>query len=93
MPELRQDPTTREWIIIATERKERPHDFRRSKPKNPGPEYEHSCPFCPGNENRTPPEVLLHGGLRRLSRRGAAGECSQPASLSGFRPVRIPCCV
>jgi UDPglucose--hexose-1-phosphate uridylyltransferase len=29
MPELRKDPVTREWVIIATERSKRPEDFRR----------------------------------------------------------------
>ncbi|MBM2836564.1 MAG: Galactose-1-phosphate uridyl transferase, N-terminal domain, partial [candidate division NC10 bacterium] len=28
MPELRQDMATREWIVMATERARRPHDFR-----------------------------------------------------------------
>ncbi|MEI9478523.1 MAG: hypothetical protein WCO26_18400 [Deltaproteobacteria bacterium] len=27
MPQLRQDPTTKEWVIIAVERSKRPHDF------------------------------------------------------------------
>lgn len=58
MPELRQDPTTREWIIIATERMKRPHDFRRREARRSRPKYEGSCPFCPGNEGVTPPEVL-----------------------------------
>jgi len=25
MPQLRQDPTTKEWVIIAAERSKRPH--------------------------------------------------------------------
>jgi UDPglucose--hexose-1-phosphate uridylyltransferase len=58
MPELRQDPTTREWIIISTERTKRPHDFRRSEARRALPEREDPCPFCPGNEGSTPAEVL-----------------------------------
>ena len=27
MPEIRQSIATREWVIIATERARRPHDF------------------------------------------------------------------
>jgi len=27
MTELRQDPTTKQWVIIATERAKRPHDL------------------------------------------------------------------
>jgi len=57
MSEIRQDVTTNEWVIIATERAKRPHDF--IKPLKPlPPEFEPKCPFCPGNESQTPPEVL-----------------------------------
>lgn len=60
MPELRQDPTTKEWIIIATERAKRPHDFRRFKRREPRPPFEEGCPFCPGREQQTPSEVLAY---------------------------------
>lgn len=60
MPELRQDPTTREWTIIATERAKRPHDFRRREASRDDREYDSACPFCPGHEARTPPEVLAY---------------------------------
>jgi len=54
MPELRKDPVTREWVIIATERSKRPEDFRRE----PEEQREEFCPFCPGNESCTPPEIV-----------------------------------
>ncbi|KPJ61873.1 galactose-1-phosphate uridylyltransferase [candidate division KD3-62 bacterium DG_56] len=57
MPELRKNPITREWVIIATERGKRPNDFR-SESKAPPPAHSPTCPFCPGNEALTPPEVL-----------------------------------
>jgi len=42
------------WVIIAPERAERPSAFLR-----PAPEHDTGvCPFCPGNESLTPPEVL-----------------------------------
>ena len=28
MPQLRQNPATKEWVIIATERAKRPEDFQ-----------------------------------------------------------------
>ncbi|HEY2169870.1 MAG TPA: galactose-1-phosphate uridylyltransferase [Candidatus Angelobacter sp.] len=62
MPEIRQDPTTREWVIIATERAKRPHEF-----KSLGTRAERvclSCVFCPGNESQATPEVW------RLERNG-----------------------
>ncbi len=51
MSELRQNLITHDWVIIATERAKRPHDFqhglRHARPK----ERRHAeCPFCPGNE-------------------------------------------
>jgi len=58
MSELRQDPTTREWVIIAPERAKRPQNVPKRMLAEKLAEWEGSCPFCPGNENRTPPEVL-----------------------------------
>ncbi|MGB5924976.1 MAG: galactose-1-phosphate uridylyltransferase [Dehalococcoidia bacterium] len=60
MSEIRQDPTTEEWVIIAKERAKRPHDFFRRQTKPDLPPFSPSCPFCPGNETETPPEVLLY---------------------------------
>jgi UDPglucose--hexose-1-phosphate uridylyltransferase len=58
MPELRRNPTTREWVIIAADRGLRPHDFIRQQPRSQEPEYSPNCPFCPGNESQAPPAVL-----------------------------------
>lgn len=58
MSELRRDPTTREWVIIATERAARPHSFRRAS--EPRVTSRENCPFCPGRESETPPEVLAY---------------------------------
>ncbi len=54
MPELRKDPITERWVIIATERARRPMDL------GPEPEVplEGLCPFCPGHEGLTPPEIV-----------------------------------
>lgn len=59
MSEIRQDITTNEWVIIATERAKRPHDFKKEAKTLP-PEYVEKCPFCPGHEDQTPPEVLAY---------------------------------
>lgn len=58
MPQLRQDPATKEWVIIATERMKRPHELRRSTERPAQAEFDAGCPFCPGSESRTPPEIL-----------------------------------
>jgi UDPglucose--hexose-1-phosphate uridylyltransferase len=60
MPELRQDPATKQWVIIAHERAKRPHDFIKPAPPSPVPEYKEDCPFCAGNESMTPPEIMAY---------------------------------
>jgi UDPglucose--hexose-1-phosphate uridylyltransferase len=59
MPELRQNPATKEWVIISTERAKRPEEFggvvEEEKPNEIS-----VCPFCPGNEHLTPPEIVSY---------------------------------
>ncbi|HBH00907.1 MAG TPA: galactose-1-phosphate uridylyltransferase [Candidatus Rokubacteria bacterium] len=65
MSAIRQDPTTREWVIVAPTRARRPHTPPAAAPAAPPPEA--ACPFCPGNEASTPP------GLLRLPGPGGGG--------------------
>ena len=58
MPELRQNFFTKEWVIIATERAQRPEDLATHPVVQPVSAFVESCPFCQGNESKTPPEVL-----------------------------------
>jgi len=55
MPELRKDPVVDRWVIIAPERANRPSDFAPAPRRPSGARH---CPFCPGNEAETPPELL-----------------------------------
>lgn len=55
MPELRQDPVSGHWVIIAPERAKRPSDYAAYQPSARPVEL---CPFCPGHERETPPEVF-----------------------------------
>lgn len=57
MPELRKDPITGRWVIIAIDRAKRPADFAREQVVPQGGRF---CPFCPGHESKTPPEVLAY---------------------------------
>lgn len=62
MSQLRYNPISREWVIIATERAKRPKDFIKAKKEVKDiPEYKKDCPFCPGNENQTPIETFRLG--------------------------------
>ena len=67
MPELRKDPITGRWVIIATDRAKRPTDFIRQPVP---PASARICPFDYGNEHKTPPEVLA---FRNGSGRDEAG--------------------
>ena len=58
MPELRKDPITGRWVIISTDRAKRPTDFVRESVQIKGKGF---CPFCYGNEAKTPPEILAYG--------------------------------
>jgi UDPglucose--hexose-1-phosphate uridylyltransferase len=59
MPELRYNVITRDWVIIATERAKRPDQFtKKGAAKKEVPSYIANCPFCPGNEQMTPPATF-----------------------------------
>lgn len=49
MPQLRKDAISSNWVIVSSERGLRPNDYRNKK---------QACPFCPGNEEQTPPEIF-----------------------------------
>lgn len=50
------DSKTQRWIIISEARTRRPSNAPDKKPT------QFVCPFCPGNEHLTPPEVYRIGG-------------------------------
>ncbi|MBF0592769.1 MAG: galactose-1-phosphate uridylyltransferase [Nitrospirae bacterium] len=56
MSELRKDPIIGRWVIISTERGKRPSDF--ISPSHKRKKTVGFCPFCPGNESKTPPEIV-----------------------------------
>ena len=56
MSELRKDPIVGRWVIIATGRAQRPSDFATP----PEESWTTFCPFCEGNEDRTPKEILAY---------------------------------
>src|SRR5262245_33212800 len=55
MPELRKDPIVGRWVIIATDRAKRPVAARVEPPAGSA-----QCPFCEGNEDKTPHEILAY---------------------------------
>ena len=54
-----KDPITGCWVIISTDRAKRPMDFIRESVRDQGKSGYVS--LCPGNEGKTPPEILAYG--------------------------------
>jgi UDPglucose--hexose-1-phosphate uridylyltransferase len=46
--ELRKDPATGKWVLV------------RPRARNNGNSHPGACPFCPGNEHLTPPEIAAY---------------------------------
>ncbi len=53
MPELRKDPITSRWVIVNIENPKSAESFERVVHAKSSK----TCPFCPGNEALTPPEI------------------------------------
>jgi UDPglucose--hexose-1-phosphate uridylyltransferase len=67
MPQLRKDPVTSRWVIVNVEEPRSAASFRAG----PQPKSSKTCPFCPGNEGMTPPEIVAYG--RRTPARNGPG--------------------
>ena len=78
MSELRQDPITKRWVIIAAERAHRP----RQQTAIEAISNAQVCPFCAGHEDMTPPEVLAF--------RDAKAEANSPGWSVRVVPISIP---
>lgn len=60
MSQLRLNPLTGRWVTVAAERAARPGELiSRQLPVESEPRR--ACPFCPGNEEATPPELESYG--------------------------------
>jgi len=57
MSELRRDPIGGRWVIVQVDNPKGPKDFQQDPEVITDPE---KCPFCPGHEDQTPPEVLVN---------------------------------
>lgn len=92
MSTLRQDITTNQWVILAPQRSARPHRAEPT-PRPVLPELDPACPFCPGNEERTPPEIARSPAdgpwaLRAFSNLYPALEGGGDAERTGGQPFR-----
>lgn len=91
MSQLRWNPLTGRWVTIAGDRSTRPTDFApRSLPVEAEPER--PCPFCPGNEEETPPalETYAPGGswaVRVVPNLYPAFAGTEPLRVADLGPV------
>jgi UDPglucose--hexose-1-phosphate uridylyltransferase len=58
--QLRLNPLTGRWVTIAAERADRPGDLI-SRQLTVESDPDRACPFCPGNEEATPPALETYG--------------------------------
>jgi len=65
MNELRINPLNENKIIFCPDRMKRPKDIKVAKEKKSNAK---KCPFCPGNEYMTPPEIFRLGGKKWKTR-------------------------
>jgi UDPglucose--hexose-1-phosphate uridylyltransferase len=91
MSELRLDPLTGRWVVIAGERSRRPSSFLgRSLPVEDDPNR--PCPFCPGHEEEEMPALETYGPggrwqVRVVSNRYPAFGGTDPMVVNHLGPV------
>jgi UDPglucose--hexose-1-phosphate uridylyltransferase len=91
MSQLRLDPLTGRWVVIAAERMERPSAFlTRRLPVEDDPER--ACPFCPGSEEPGPATLESYGNsrdwqVRVVRNRYPAFDGAEPMVVTHLGPV------
>jgi len=55
-PRLRKDPVTQRWVVLSPDRADLPSPGLPPRQAGLPPE---ACPFCPGNEAQTGPEIAV----------------------------------
>ncbi|MBI4432307.1 MAG: DUF4931 domain-containing protein [Candidatus Omnitrophica bacterium] len=83
MPQLRKDPITSRWIIVNVENPKAANDFIHE----PLSRSSKTCPFCPGNEHMTPPEIVAYG--RKPAPKGVVGPWQVRVIPNKFPALRI----
>ena len=61
MNQLRLDPLSGRWVVVSTGRAERPAGLRAPHSTEVQEDTSRPCPFCPGNEEASPPALETYG--------------------------------
>jgi UDPglucose--hexose-1-phosphate uridylyltransferase len=91
MSQLRLDPLTGRWVVISADRADRPQPFAvRSLPVQT--DQDRPCPFCPGNEEATPPALETYGPqgewlIRIVNNLYPAFSGNEPMAVTNMGPV------
>lgn len=90
MNQLRLNPLVGRWVTVSADRSSRPAAF--APRMLPVESDERPCPFCPGNEEETPPALETYGPsgqwlVRIVPNLYPAFEGSQPLSVQNLGPV------
>src|SRR5271170_3983047 len=91
MSQLRLDPMTGRWVVIAGERSQRPSDFLPRK-LQVEEESGRPCPFCPGHEDDEASVVQSYGVggewlVRVVTNRYPAFSGNEPMVVTHLGPV------
>jgi len=91
--QLRLNPLTGRWVTIVADRAQRPTDFA-PRAAQVEADLGRPCPFCPGNEEATPPalETLDEGGrwqMRVVPNLYPAFDGDEPFAVHHHGPVHI----
>jgi UDPglucose--hexose-1-phosphate uridylyltransferase len=81
MTELRYNPVTGDWVVVATTRARRPDGFAHRARRQPM-----ECPFCAGREHLTPPTLYYSGDDGEKNWRVRVFENKYPAFVQDGRP-------
>ena len=93
MSQMRLNPLNGRWVTIVPNRAERPSDFA-PRDEFDDLELDRPCPFCPGNEEETPPaiETIEDDGtwsMRVIPNRFPAFEGDEPFAVHNLGPVHV----
>jgi len=93
MSQMRLNPLNGRWVTIVPDRAERPSDFVSRDPSDDFT-LDRPCPFCPGNEEETPPalETIDEDGrwsMRVIPNRYPAFDGDDAFAVHNIGPVHV----